>query len=113
MKKQSSPFIAKILSFAREKKLWQRGERILAAVSGGPDSLGLLLFLHDIAEQEGLSVGCCLVQHHLREEAEEEARYVERICERLGIPFFRRDVYVEEKRRLGGGSVEAVARTLR
>ena len=50
MKKQSSPFIAKILSFAREKKLWQRGERILAAVSGGPDSLGLLLFLHDIAE---------------------------------------------------------------
>lgn len=113
MKKQSSPFIAKILSFAREKKLWQRGERILAAVSGGPDSLGLLLFLHDIAEQEGLSVGCCLVQHHLREEAEEEARYVERICEQLGIPFFRRDVYVEEKRRLGGGSVETVARTLR
>ena len=113
MKKQSSPFIAKILSFAREKKLWQRGERILAAVSGGPDSLGLLLFLHDVAEQEGLSVGCCLVQHHLREEAEEEARYVERICEQLGIPFFRRDVYVEEKRRLGGGSVETVARTLR
>lgn len=113
MKKQSSPFIAKILSFAREKKLWQRGERILAAVSGGPDSLGLLLFLHDIAEQEGLSVGCCLVQHHLREEAEGEARYVERICEQLGIPFFRRDVYVEEKRRLGGGSVETVARTLR
>lgn len=82
-------------------------------MSGGPDSLGLLLFLHDIAEQEGLSVGCCLVQHHLREEAEEEARYVESICERLGIPFFRRDVYVEEKRRLGGGSVETVARTLR
>lgn len=53
------------------------------------------------------------MQHHLREEAEEEARYVERICERLGIPFFRRDVYVEEKRRLGGGSVETVARTLR
>lgn len=113
MKKQSSPFIAKILSFAREKKLWKRGERILAAVSGGPDSLGLLLFLHDIAEREGLSVGCCLVQHHLREEAEEEARYVERICEQLGTPFFRRDVYVEEKRRLGGGSVETVARTLR
>lgn len=113
MKVPTSHFSSKILSFAREKKLWQRGERILAAVSGGPDSLGLLLFLHDIAEQEGLSVGCCLVQHHLREEAEEEARYVERICEQLGIPFFRRDVYVEEKRRLGGGSVETVARTLR
>ena len=113
MKVPTSHFSSKILSFAREKKLWQRGERILAAVSGGPDSLGLLLFLHDIAEREGLSVGCCLVQHHLREEAEEEARYVERICERLGIPFFRRDVYVEEKRRLGGGSVETVARTLR
>ena len=38
---------------------------------------------------------------------------MERICEQLGIPFFRRDVYVEEKRSLGGGSVETVARTLR
>lgn len=113
MEKQPSLFIAKILSFAREQALWQRGERILAAVSGGPDSLALLLFLHDIAEREGLSVGCCLVQHHLREEAEEEARYVARICERLGIPFFRKDVYVEEARRSGGGSVETVARTLR
>ena len=92
MKVPTSHFSSKILSFAREKKLWQRGERILAAVSGGPDSLGLLLFLHDIAEQEGFSVGCCLVQHHLREEAEEEARYVERICEQLGIPVLRRDV---------------------
>lgn len=113
MKVPTSHFSSKILSFAREKKLWQRGERILAAVSGGPDSLALLLFLHDIAEREGLSVGCCLVQHHLREEAEEEARYVARICERLGIPFFRKDVYVEEARRSGGGSVETVARTLR
>lgn len=113
MKKQPSPFLAKVLSFAREQALWQRGERILAAVSGGPDSLGLLLFLHDIAEREGLAVGCCLVQHHLRKEAEEEARYVESICERLGIPFFRKDVYVEERRRYGGGSVETVARTLR
>lgn len=113
MKVPTSHFSSKILSFAREKKLWQRGERILAAVSGGPDSLALLLFLHDIAEREGLSVGCCLVQHHLRKEAEEEARYVARVCKTLGIPFFRRDVYVEAARRSGGGSVETVARTLR
>ena len=33
-------FQEKVLTFARRHGLWARGDSILAAVSGGPDSLG-------------------------------------------------------------------------
>ena len=70
-------FVEKVLLFSREKGLWKKGDSVLAAVSGGPDSLGLLLFLQEIREREGICIGCCCVNHHLREAAEKETEYVE------------------------------------
>lgn len=87
-------FLKKVLSFARENGLWREGDRILAAVSGGPDSLGLLLFLNEIREREHITLGCCCVNHHLRDAAEEETEMVRNICLKLSIPFWRKDVDV-------------------
>lgn len=106
-------FLKRGLFFAHERNLWHAGDRILAAVSGGPDSLGLLLFLKEVAERENISVGCCTVHHHLREAAEEETEYVRQVCRDLGIPFYRKDVEVEKVRKREGGSLETVARNLR
>lgn len=106
-------FLKKVLSAAHEKKLWQRGDRILAAVSGGPDSLGLLLFLNEIREKEHIEIGCCCVNHHIREAAEKETEGVRAICGTLSIPFYRKDVYVPEEREKEKGSLETVARELR
>lgn len=111
MKKEQ--FIERALSFAHDHHLWQRGDHILAAVSGGPDSLGLLLFLKKVEKAEGIHIGCCCVNHHLREAAERETAYVEALCRERKIPFFRRDVYVNEERKNQKGSVETVARVLR
>lgn len=106
-------FVEKVLRFSREKGLWKKGDSVLAAVSGGPDSLGLLLFLQEIREREGIRIGCCCVNHHLREAAEKETEYVEELCRRFRIPFYRRDVDVPAARQKEKGSVETVARTLR
>ena len=38
-------FLRRVASYAHKHALWREGERILAAVSGGPDSLALLLAL--------------------------------------------------------------------
>lgn len=108
-----SDFIGKVLHFARDHRLWDTGDAILLAVSGGPDSLGLLLFFHEIAKQEGLRIGCCCVNHHLRDEAEAETNYVSSICQDLNIPFYRKDVWVQETREKEKGSLETVARRLR
>lgn len=99
--------------FGRGRGLWQRGSRILAAFSGGPDSLALLLALHAIREKEGFSLGCCTVNHHLRAEAEEEINFCASVAADLSIPFYRKDADVPAWRSLHGGSVETAARTLR
>lgn len=106
-------FIQKVKHFCHKERLWQKGDAILVAVSGGPDSLGLLYFLHSVAKEEGLRLGCCCVNHHLREEAEAEANYVEKIARSLDIPFYLRHVDVKAAQREGKGSLETAARELR
>ncbi|WP_370229839.1 tRNA lysidine(34) synthetase TilS [Cognatishimia sp.] len=56
------------------------------AVSGGGDSLALLLALHEIAEARGQAVEAMTVDHGLRAEAAAEADYTRKICVELGIP---------------------------
>lgn len=106
-------FIGKVEAFAHKEELWQRGDSILVAVSGGPDSLGLLYFLKTMAQKEGLRLGCCCVNHHLRPEAGEEAAHVETIAKSLDIPFYLRHVDVKKAQQEGKGSLETVARELR
>ena len=59
------------------------GERIGIAVSGGPDSLALLLLA--AAARPGL-VEAATVDHGLRVESRAEAEMVERICAELDVP---------------------------
>jgi tRNA(Ile)-lysidine synthase len=59
------------------------GSRTGVAVSGGPDSLALLLLA--AAARPGL-VEAATVDHKLRPEARREAEMVGQICERLGVP---------------------------
>ena len=53
------------------------------AVSGGPDSLALLLMA---AEARPMNVEAATVDHALRPESRAEAELVAGVCERLGIP---------------------------
>ncbi len=58
-------------------------ERVGVAVSGGPDSLALLLLAN--AAYPG-RVHAATVDHRLRPESGEEARFVAQLCARLGVP---------------------------
>ncbi len=111
--KNKTEFVERVLSYAKENHLWEKGSSILAAVSGGPDSMGLLLFLKEIEKRESLRIGCCTVQHHLRAEAEEETEYVRKVCAEISIPFYRADVDVKSAMAEGRGSLETAARELR
>lgn len=58
-------------------------ERIMLAVSGGPDSMALLLLAHRHAARR---VVAATVDHGLRAESADEAVYVGKICKQLEIP---------------------------
>jgi tRNA(Ile)-lysidine synthase len=67
------------------------GDRICVAISGGADSIALLLTLHaaNTAERNSLGVGLSAVHinHHLRgEESNADQQFVEDLCIALDIP---------------------------
>jgi tRNA(Ile)-lysidine synthase len=81
-------------------------ERLAVAVSGGPDSLALLLLAH--AALPG-RVEAATVDHRLRPESVVEALHVEDICARLGCPHAILDVTVPD----GPAGLQAEARAAR
>jgi tRNA(Ile)-lysidine synthase len=81
-------------------------ERLGLAVSGGPDSLALLLLA--AAAFPG-RVSAATVDHGLRRESAEEALHVEHICDRLGCPHFILPVEVSD----GPAGLQAEAREAR
>lgn len=56
------------------------------AVSGGSDSMALLVLAHAWGRHSGKSCRAVTVDHGLRPEAAQEARVVARVCGELGIP---------------------------
>ncbi len=60
----------------RERGLFDRGDRVLCAVSGGPDSMALLHALWELRDRLGLELVVATVDHGLRPEARAEAELV-------------------------------------
>jgi tRNA(Ile)-lysidine synthase len=77
--------LSRILHTVREHALLERGDRVLVAVSGGPDSTALLHGLLTLSARLGISVQAACVDHGLRAESADEARGVEARCQALGL----------------------------
>lgn len=77
--------LSRVLRTIREQDLVTKGDRLLVAVSGGPDSTALLHGLAKVAERLGISLVAACVDHRLRPESDEEAREVQRRCRDLGM----------------------------
>tara|TARA_R100000322_G_scaffold60379_8_gene37286 strand:+ start:42120 stop:43367 length:1248 start_codon:yes stop_codon:yes gene_type:complete len=60
-------------------------DHVTVAVSGGGDSMALLLATHDWARETGIGVSAVTVDHGLRPEAAGEAAQVAALCATLGL----------------------------
>lgn len=108
-----SSLARRVAAQARARRVFSRGERILVALSGGPDSVTLLSLLAELAPSWRLDLHAVHLNHGLRgEEAEEDARFAARVCAGLGIPF--RCESIDLLRRHGKGrSLQEAAREAR
>ncbi|OMF25281.1 tRNA lysidine(34) synthetase TilS [Paenibacillus sp. FSL H8-0548] len=71
---------------AAERGLWSSGDRIVVAVSGGPDSMALLHMLSVIAKESGLSIIAAHANHGFRiEESAHELLVVQAFAKQLGV----------------------------
>lgn len=77
--------LSRVLRTIRDHALFDRGDRVLVAVSGGPDSTAMLHGLVTLAARLGISISAVCVDHGLRSESAEEARGVVELCRGLGV----------------------------
>ncbi len=77
---------SKLIAFEKRHALLTPGRRVLAAVSGGPDSVALAHWLSAQARRKGLAVELFHVNHGLRgREAARDADSVKALGKRLGL----------------------------
>jgi tRNA(Ile)-lysidine synthase len=96
---------SKLMAFEKENALLKPGARVLAAVSGGPDSTALAHYLAQMARRKGLTVALLHVHHGLRgREADRDAKSALALGKNLGLTatVVRADVRAAAARRGGG-----------
>ncbi len=110
-----SAFEHTLLKHVRQLGLLSPGDRVVVAVSGGPDSVALLQVLCAWRDRLGLSLAVVHVEHGLRgEESLEDATFVEQLARQLGLPFYLKRINLKSLlRKRKGESVQAVARERR
>lgn len=98
----------------RRERILPNGEAVLAAVSGGLDSMALLDVLHGLARKRGWSLTVAHFNHGLRgEESDGDEGLAREVAARLGLDFVseRADVGLAAKEK--GISLEMAGRELR
>jgi tRNA(Ile)-lysidine synthase len=105
---------AKLIAHERSEGLLARGEAVLAAVSGGPDSVCLAHYLAQRARALGVEVSLLHVHHGLRgRRADGDAAFVEELGKRLGLPVRVVQVDARARAKARGKGLEDAGRELR
>lgn len=105
---------AKLMAYERTHRFLRHGDRILAAVSGGPDSVCLAHYLASQKRRKGFFLALLHVNHGLRgRDSERDAEFVRRLGESLDIPVKVIRAPVAARARLRGKGIEDAARELR
>ena len=106
--------VQKVIALLRQTEMIPPGSHVTAALSGGTDSVAMLVILRELAESFGFTLGAAHYHHGLRgAEADRDEDFCRELCGRLGIPFVsgrgNAAAYAAETKK----SVEEAARELR
>lgn len=109
-------FEKNVADFINRNNCIKQHDRILLAVSGGADSIALLLSLCNLKEGQLLNNDfiCAHINHQLRaEDADTDENFVLDLCEKLSIPVITRRIDVRRAAYENNLSIETAARRLR
>lgn len=104
----------KVMDTVRRESLIKKGDRIIVALSGGPDSVCLIHILSKISKEYGFTLYAAHFNHQIRGiAAHRDALYAMEFCDSLGIRCFLKSMdvpsYAKEKKL----TMEEAARILR
>ena len=91
----------KILKFIDDKKLIVKNDKLLIALSGGPDSVFLFHFLIKYKKKFRIELSAVHINHKLRgREANNDEKFCKDLCDKFSVPIFiiRKNVKALSKR---------------
>lgn len=104
----------KAIRFISENKLLKKGEKVLIALSGGPDSVFLLHFLNKLKKKFEIEFGAVHINHLLRgKNSDRDELFCKTICAELKIPFYSIRKNVNAFAKKNKLSIEIAARKIR
>ena len=110
----STALLRRVRRYVARHDLWTPGARVVAALSGGSDSVALLHLLGDLAADGDLVVaGVAHLNHQLRPEAGRDEAFCRALCARLGLPCLVEHAAVPALASAAHVSVEVAAREAR
>jgi len=103
--------VNKVKAYIIDNNLINKGEKVLVALSGGPDSVCLLHILYKLKSDFNIELGAAHVNHMLRgNEAIEDEEYSRKLCESLGVEFFSTRIDIHKISKEKGISEEMAGR---
>jgi tRNA(Ile)-lysidine synthase len=100
--------IQQVKQTIKEQKMLSRGQRVVAAVSGGADSVVMLHILLELREEYRLAILVAHMDHGLRgQESRRDHDFVRDLAKRLGLQFVSRRLKKGELKGLGTSPQEA------
>lgn len=102
------------MSYIKDNNLINPKDRILIALSGGPDSVCLLNILYNLKGELDIEIGAAHLNHMLRdEEAFQDEEYVKNLCKSFNIPCFVKRVDINKYSKENKMSSEMAGRDAR
>lgn len=90
----------KVLNTIKKYNLIESGDKIILAVSGGPDSISMLDILNNIKNDKNIDINFEIivahVNHMIRKEAIEDEKYVREFCKKRKIEFYSKSIDVQK-----------------
>lgn len=106
--------IEKVKKTIEKYNLLKKGDHVIVGVSGGPDSISLLYVLFSLRKEFQLKLSVVHINHLLRgKDSDEDAAYVKKYCENIGIPFYSYKINIKKISRQLGISEEEAGRKAR
>lgn len=88
----------KVLKTITKYNLIKSGDKIVLAVSGGPDSIFMLDILNKIKNEQNINlkfdIVVCHVNHMIRKESNEEEKFVKEFCKKINVECFSKRIDV-------------------
>jgi tRNA(Ile)-lysidine synthase len=99
--------------FVLSEELISSGNHVLAAVSGGSDSMAMLSILGGLSSELGFRLSVAYFDHHIRDSGAEDKKVVAGLARDLNVPFSAGEADVRAEAAASGDNLEEAARKAR